>query len=678
VFDSFQTEAEKDKRPLKPLVPIEGSGGKGGGGDPPEEDPDTLRSRSTAKIQGILCEGPIEGFAESEGRSVFLNNTPLEQSSGNPNFGRNVNVQFRAGNVGQDPMPGFNDVRVEQPVGVKVTRGGGPTSVTTTSNLFTSLVVRVGVGSLFRVEDDGDIKGTSVDFQITVISSTGASNTTSHTIDGKSRGPVDFEYPVGVVGEGPWTVRVTRTTSDPVDLKFNNDLFFKAVIGILSESFRYPGTALVGLTVSAEAFDSVPSLSAEIKGMKIRVPSNYNPETRTYSGIWDGSFTGRVYCNNPAWVFYDLLINRRYGCRQFIDENNIDKFALYEIARYCDESVSNGRGGTEPRFTFNGVINNRAEAYEVLNALAGCFRGMIYFANGTIVATQDRPGRVVKLFTSSNVIQEVNESGVVTSPPFTYEGTGRKARKTVALVSWDDPDDRYKTKIEYVEDTAAIARYGYREIDVRGFGCTSRSQAQRIGRWTLITNLTEKETVTFKVSAQGFFLMPGEIIEIADEDRSGGIAAGRCLAGCTTSNVLLDREVTLAAGTSYQLQIISRNSLPLYSGTAGATTVPGNEGRNVSNGAGTYTALNVASSYTEAPEQGDVWFLRSADLLRKKYRVVSLAEDDGIVTVLAVAHNDQKFTTVDNSTRLDSIRRSVASVVVTPTVTASGIVLDVS
>lgn len=659
------------------LYEIEGAGDKGGGGDPPEEDPDTLRSRSTAKIQGILCEGPIEGFAVSSTASVYLNGTPLE-TGGEANFGRNVNVQFRAGNAGQTAMPGFNDVRVEQPVGVKVTQGGGPTSVTTTSNLFTSLLVRIGVGSLFRIEDDGDIKGTDVRFRITVINNTGGASSTEHTIQGKSRGPVDFEYPAPINGAGPWTVRITRLTSDPIDLKFNNDLFFKAVIGVLDESFTYPGTALVGLTVSAEAFDSVPSLSVEVKGMKIRVPSNYNPDTRTYSGIWDGSFTGRVYCNNPAWVFYDLLINRRYGCRQFIDTNNIDKFALYEIARYCDELVSNGRGGREPRFTFNGVINNRAEAYEMLNAMAGCFRGMVYFANGVVVPTQDRPGRVVKLFSSSNVIQEVDESGNVTSPPFVYEGTGRKARKTVALVAWDDPDDKYKTKIEYVEDTAAILRYGYREIDVRGFGCTSQGQAQRIGRWTLLTNLTEKETVTFKVSAQGFFLMPGEIIEIADSDRSGGVAAGRCLAGSTTSAVNLDREVTLVAGSTYRLQIISRNSLPVYDGTVEATNIPGNEGRNVFQGPGTYTRLTVTASYTEAPEEGDVWFLRSDAVIRRKYRVVSVAEDDGKVTVLAVAHNDAKYTTIDDSTRLDSLRRSVASVAVTPRVSAGGIVLDVS
>lgn len=670
-----QDADDKDRLITAPV--IEGAK-KGGGGDVPEEDPDTLRSRATAKILGALCEGPVEGFAISEGRSVFLDDTPLQSPDGSSNFGTGLNVRFRNGTQDQDAIPGFDDVRVEQSVGTKVTKQGGATSVTTTSNLLSQIIVRIGVASLFRVEDDGDIKGTSVEFRISIIDNNGTTVNQTHSISGKARGSVDFEYPFNTFGQGPWVVRVTRNTDDPSDLKYNNDLYFKAVIGVLAESFRYPNTALVGLTVSAEAFDSIPTLSVEMKGLKIRVPSNYNPTARTYSGIWDGTFSGRQYSNNPAWVFYDLLTNSRYGCGNFIEQGNIDKFALYEIGRYCDELVSNGRGGTEPRFTFNGVINNRAEAYEVLNGLASCFQGMIYFANGTIVATQDKPGRAVKLFNSSNVIQEVDETGRVTAPPFTYEGTGRKARKTVALVSWNDPSDRYKGKIEYVEDRGAIEQYGYREISVRGFGCTSQSQAQRIGRWTLLTNLTEKETVTFKVSAQGFFLMPGDLVDIADSDRSGGVAAGICPTGSTTTTVQLDREVVLSGGTSYTLQLISANAMTVYSGTTAAEAAPASEDRAVATAAGTHTALTVSSAFTSAPTIGTAWFLRANTVTKKRYRVISLAEDSGIVTVIAASHNSDKYSIVDSSTALDTIRRSVASLTVTPRVSAGGIVLDVS
>lgn len=673
----FLDDAEDKRKLVAPLI-IEGAK-KGGGGDAPEEDPDTLRSRATAKILGALCEGPVEGFAVSSGQSVFLNDTPLQSLDGSSNFGTGLNVNFRRGTQDQSSIPGFDDVRVEQSVGVKVTRQGGATSVTTASNLFSQIIVRIGVASLFRVEDDGDIKGTSVEFVIRIIDNNGTTIVNqTQTISGKARGPVDFEYPFNASGQGPWVVRVTRNTDDPRDLKYNNDLYFKAVIGVLAESFRYPNTALVGLTVSAEAFDSIPELSVEIKGLQIRVPSNYNPASRTYSGIWDGTFSGRQYSNNPVWVFYDLLTNRRYGCGNFVEQDNIDKFALYEISRYCDELVSNGRGGTEPRFTFNGVINNRAEAYEVLNGLASCFQGMIYFANGTIVATQDKPGRAVKLFNSSNVIQEVEESGQVTGPPFTYEGTGRKARKTVALVSWNDPSDRYRGKIEYVEDRGAIQQYGYREISVRGFGCTSQAQAQRIGRWTLLTNLTEKETVTFKVSAQGFFLMPGDLVDIADSDRSGGIAAGICPTGSTTTRVELDRQVVLSGGTSYTLQLIAANAMTVYSGTTASGVAPASEDRAVATTAGTHTALTVSSAFTSVPTIGTAWFLRANTVTKKRYRVISLAEDDGIVTIIAASHNEDKYSIVDNSTALDTIRRSVASLTVTPRVSAGGIVLDVS
>jgi Phage-related protein, tail component len=260
-------------------------------------------------------------------------------------------------------------------------------------------------------------------------------------------------------------VRVDRLSLDPDDPAFDggavrvNELYYKAVVGIINKGFKYPGTALIGLKFRSEGFSSVPRVSALLKGLKIKVPNNYNTRDRTYSGIWNGGFKVE-YSNNPAWVFYDLITDERYGCGDFINESDIDKFALYEVGQYCDERVSDGRGGNEPRFVFNGYINNRGEAYEVLNSLAAAFRGMLYYANGTIVPTQDKPGFVVKHFNPSNVIQEVNEQGDITAPPFVYEGTGRKARKTIALVSWNDPDDLYKTKIEYVEDRQAIDQYG--------------------------------------------------------------------------------------------------------------------------------------------------------------------------------------------------------------------------
>lgn len=514
---------------------IEGAGGGGkGGGQAPTEDPDTLRSKAKAQVLAAICEGPIQGFpplftADQIKQRIFLNDTALVGQDGLKNF-EDVEISFVNGTQSQAALAGFNDIRIEQSVGTKVTKDIGIVSATTASSNLDRLYVRMGVASLFEVEEEGDVVGDQVKFTIQIVTADGAVIANrEEKIKGKSRGPYDVEYEFALSGNGPWTVKVQRITKDPKDLKKNNDLYFKAIVGIIEDTLRYPNTALLGFKVSAEYFDTVPSISAELLGMLLQVPTAYDAATNTYAGVWDGSFKTE-YNNNPVWVFYDLLTNSRYGCGDFIDAENIDIYSLLPIAKYCDELVPNGYGGTEKRFSFNAYINNRGEAYEVLNSLAASFRGMIYYARGLIVATQDRPGAAVKQFSPSNVVIETNDQGEVTRPAFVYEGTGLKARKTVALVSWNDKNDRYRGKIEYVEDRAGIDRYGYRELEVRAMGCTSQGQAQRIGRWALLTNMNETETVTFKVAAEGFFLMPGEIIEIRDpyktfEDNRGNVPA---------------------------------------------------------------------------------------------------------------------------------------------------------
>ena len=509
----------EDKQKVRRFIEGAGGGGKGGG-QAPTEDPDTLRSKAKAAVLAALCEGPIQGFpaaftADQIRQRIFLNDTALVGQDGLANF-EDVEISFVNGTQDQQALAGFNDIRIEQAVGTKVTKDIGIVSATTTSSQLDRLYVRMGVASLFEVEEEGDVTGASVKFNIQIITANGTVIADrEEQIKGKSRGPYDVEYEFALSGNGPWTVKVERITKDPKDLKVNNDLYFKAIVGIIEDTLRYPNTALLGFKVSAEYFDTVPAISAELLGMLVQVPTVYDAASNSYSGVWDGSFKTE-YNNNPVWVFYDLLTNPRYGCGDFIDAENIDIYSLLPIAKYCDELVPNGYGGAEKRFTFNAYVNNRGEAYEVLNSLAASFRGMIYYARGLIVATQDRPSSAVKQFSLSNVIVETNDQGEVVKPAFVYEGTGLKARKTVALVSWNDKDDRYRGKIEYVEDRAGIERYGYRELEVRAMGCTSQGQAQRVGRWALLTNMNETETVTFKVAAEGFFLMPGEIIEIKD------------------------------------------------------------------------------------------------------------------------------------------------------------------
>lgn len=638
---------------------IQGAGG-GKGGKAPQEEPDTLRSRGEAGIVVALCEGEIEGFPTAEvGKHIYLDGTPLIGANGGSNFNtkgdQDVEIQFTTGTQSQAPLAGFNDVRIEQSVGVKVTKQTGRVSATTTRSDLNRIVVRIGIGSLFKVEDDGDIKADRVRFSIEIFDFIGEYPIASgqQEIWGKSRGPFDREYFYNLSGTGPWTVRVSRISDDPADLKNNSDLYFKAVIGILNDRLSYPNTSILGMKFSAEAFTSVPRVSVELKGTKLRVPTGVSE-----GGVWGGDFTYE-YSNNPAWVLYDLMTNERYGAGLYIEADDIDIYSLYQIAQYCDEQVSDGKGGTEKRFTFNGIINNRAEAYEVMNGIAAVFRGMIYFAQGVIMATQDRPGSVVRQFSPANVVVEVDDRGEVTRPPFSYEGTALKARKTAALVSWNDRDDMYKSKVEYVEDAAAIQRYKYRETEIRAFGCTKIGQARRLGYWTLLTDLNETETVTFKVSAEGFFLMPGEIIEIADPYKSAGVAAGTLAAGGTTG-LVLDRAVTLTEGTSYEI-IIRDGSSELRAA--------------VTSGAGVTANISVSPAFTVAPDAGSPWLIREASAEAKKYRVIGLTEDQGLVTVLATEYYEAKYDMVDNlqivSPQLTSIATS--NLIGLPQVSASSI-----
>lgn len=677
-----------------------GGKGKGGGSRAPVEDAESLRSRSEALFVAVLSEGEVLGFEPGVDplTRVFLDDVAVKNIDGSFNFqvgqiftgssaaanGKggfvgtisattNVNrtgatgevnslvVDYRVGTQNQAAMPGFDDVKAEQGVGIKLTQITGPVSRTTTSALFSRLRIRVGIGSLFVIDEGtGDVKGTSVTFNIKIRPDGGSLFVNENkTISGKSRGPVDFEYEYAMQGAGPWVVTVTRVTADPTTTRVSDDLYFKAVVGVIDRSFRYPNTALLGIKIGAENFSAVPRVSADLMGMKIKIPSNYNPYSRQYSGIWDGSFK-TDWSNNPAWVFYDLLTNTRYGAGSFISEANVDRYSLFPIAQYCDELVPNGRGGTEPRFVFNAYITDRGEAYEVLNALASAFRGMLYFSEGSIVAIQDKPKSVTKIFTPANVIQKTDESGNVTEPPFVYEGTARRARKTIALVSWNDPDDNYKSKIEYVEDRDGLARYGYHETEVRAFGTTSQGQAQRIGRWILLTNQLETEMVTFRVATEGFFVLPGEIIGVADPAKGGKRYGGRVVSGSSSSSIAIDAPFTIASGASYSLSIALPGSV---------------ETRVVVNAPGATSTISVSPAFSAAPEAGAVWILQENGSGLRRFRVISVNEDDGMVTVLASLYEESKFSLADQSTILSARRSSTGRNIVVPRVSGGSIIL---
>ena len=683
------------------LIAIEGAKGKKEG-RAPVEDPESLRSRSDAQIVAVLSEGEILGFESGVDvlTKIYLDGVSIKNADGSYNYTisnfytgsaanangkgglipsinasipglirgntvpivNSVTLDYRVGTQNQDPMPGFDTIKVEQGVGIRLTKAQGAVSRTTVASNWNSIRIRVGIGSLFYLDKDtGDVKGTKVEFNIKIRPDGGSSFVNENkTISGKSRGPVEFEYEYNLVGTGPWVVSVERITGDATSTAVSDDFYFKAIVGSINSSFRYPNTALLGIKIGAENFSSVPTVAAELLGIKIKIPTNYDPYSRTYSGIWNGTFK-TDWSNNPAWVFYDLLTNSPYGAWQFISESQVDRYSLFAIGQYCDERVPDGKGGTEPRMTFNAYVNDRGEAYDVLNGMAAAFRGMLYFSEGVIIGIQDKPKAVTKIFSPANVVQQTGDDGEVSEPCFTYEGTARKARKTVALISWNDPDDKYSTKTEYVEDREGIDRYGYREVEIRAFGTTSQGQAQRVGRWVLLTDQLEFETVTFKVNTEGFFILPGEVIGIADPAKGGKRYGGRVQAA-STSAITIDAPFTIGA-FSYVLYVTLED----------CTIVS----KTVTNGPGETSTFTLASALPSAPLVSSPWILQEGDAGVRKFRVISMSEESGTVAVLASLYDESKFTSTDSSTALGTPRTNIASVQALPMVDGANIFLGV-
>ncbi|MFC3340726.1 host specificity protein J [Paracandidimonas soli] len=359
------------------------------------------------------------------------------------------------------------------------------------------------------------------------------------TINGYTR-THRIELPAGA---SSWAVRVRRITPDSTSSSVEDDIYVQSYAEVIDGKFRYPMTALVGIKIDAEQFQSIPTRAYHWRGQIIRVPSNYDPQTRTYSGVWDGTFK-RAWSNNPAWVYFDILTNKLYGLGERIDASMIDRYALYQIGAYCDQMVPDGLGGTEPRFACNVYLQSAADALRVLNDLTSVFRGMAYWANGQVVAVADMPGDPVYTYTNGNVIDG----------RFEYTGADLSTLKTVALVSWNDPSDFGRSKVEVVEDEDGIRRYGIRKTEVVAFGCSSRGQAQRVGLYHLYTSRMETGGVAFSVGLDGVIPQPGSIVKVADRNRAGRHIGGR-IRQATASTVTLDRDHPIKVGDSLTVNL---------------------------------------------------------------------------------------------------------------------------
>jgi predicted phage tail protein len=615
---------------------LEGQGGgKGGsGGRAPRESPNTLRSKAVARVVDVVAEGPIQGLVDGM-KSIFFDGTPLENADGSFNF-TGVEVIERIGQPTQEPVPGYPSIESSVGVGVAVLAATPVTRTLANGNL-DAVRVTLRTPQLMRVKGNGDIVETEISFAIDVQASGGSFvEVLADTIRGKTTSPYDVAYRVELpAGGAPWTVRVRRLTADSAVLTLSNDLSWVFYTEIIDHRMIYPDTAYFALSVDSAAFgNAVPVRAYEIDGIEMKIPGNYDPATRAYDGDWDGSFT-TAWTDNPAWVFYLLATHERFGLGRWLEESLLDKWALYQIAVYCDELVDDGAGGLEPRFTFNGVIETREEALKVLQLIAGAFRGMAYWSGSLLTATQDRPTDPAVLVTPANVLDGT----------FNYSGIGFKARHSVAMVTWNDPADGYRTAIELVEDAELLERYGWRPADTVAYGCTSRGQAHRLGKWLLDSERHENQVLTYQASfdhmvADGTAVLPGDVILVQDPSFAGVRFGGRLAVPGTTA-VELDAEVTLEVGENYVLHVV------LPDGTLAEI--------GVASPAGTTAELELDGDLPTAPLVGAMWVLTASNVAPRTFRVLGVREvEKNVVEVTALLHDPTKYARVEEGVILES------------------------
>lgn len=618
-----------EPRPVRGGWSVRGYKGKGGGeARTPVESPDNLHSTSYARVLDLISEGEIVGLVNGL-QSIYLDGTPLQNADGSLNF-EGVTVDVRHGTQQQDPIPGYPASENSYAVGTEL-KAGTPLVRSFSNRNLSAVRVTLGVNGLSKANtSNADIEGYKISYAIDLQTNGGAwQEVLSASFIGKTTSQYRRTHRIDLpAGASSWSVRVRRLTPNANSGTTADITVIDSVTEVIDGKLRYPMSALVGIQVDASQFRSIPTRAYHMRGRIIRVPSNYTPETRTYTGVWDGTFK-TAYTNNPAWVFYDLVTNDRYGLGRRIPAQWLNKWALYQIGAYCDELVPDGRGGMEPRFTCNVYLQSQGDAYRVLQDLCSIFRGIVYWAAGAAVPAADMPRDPVYTYSQTNVI----------GGRFVYTGTPLKTRATVALVSYNDMTDMGRQKVVYVQDDEAVARYGIRKTEIAAFGCTSEAQAYRVGQWALLTARRETRSVSFSVGLDGTLCAPGQVISVADSMFAGRRISGRIHAA-TASQVTLDSVAEVAAGDTLVVN--------LPSGISQARQVGGVQE------VGGKTRVDLAQPFDAAPAPESVWAVESQDLATQLFTVVSVAEGEGLTfDITAVQHDPGKFAAIDHGTRLD-------------------------
>lgn len=602
-------------------------GAKGGSSKPrtPVEQKDSLLSESTAKILLALSEGEIAGGLDDT--RIFLDDTPIANADGSKNF-EGVTWEFRAGTEHQEYIQGIPSVDNEFSVGMEL-KDDQP-YVRTINNLqLSALRIRLAVPQFMQQHDNGDTTGYRVDY-VTELSTDGAGykEAVKSAFDGKTTSEYQRTHRVDLPKANTgWQVRVRRLTKNQNNARIADRINVAAVAEVIDAKLRYPNTALLFITFNARQFNNrIPKISVRPKGgILVKVPTNYDPINRTYSGVWDGTFK-LAATNNPAWVFYDLVLNNRYGCGDRIKASQVEKWDLYKIAQYCDELVPDGRGGDgkEPRFLCDVYIQSQEAAYTVLRDIAAIFRGMTFWADNKVNAIADMPATIFRTFTNANIVG---------GKP-SYSGGSIQNRYTQALVSFTNIDNHSNDDVEPIADLKLQRRYGVRKLELSAIGCTRRSEANRRGRWALLTNANDR-MISFATGLEGAIPSPGHIIAVADSSLAGRNTGGR-ISSVEGRKITLDRTTSIKAG--------DRLIVNLPSG--------GSEGRTVT--AVNKKVVTVSVEYSQVPQKEAVWVVDSDDLAVQLYRVINISDNgDNTYTINGTIHNPDNYDHIDSGARID-------------------------
>ena len=645
---------------------IHGAGGRSGGGNQTvvvqapvynpayTADSPGLRSTSFAQLQFLICEGEIEGPAygntvEGLERSVYLDNTPIR--IGDRVVPKPADLVFTWGRpaAAQTGVPGYGTIGSVFGVDKQVRYGLPVSQSVTNPDPSTKIYGRVILTfeALVWSTAKGDVYATTVDLTITSEDASGVSRTVfTGSVSGKFSGAFQKEYEFLLEGPGPWRLTVTRNTpddearTDSVNT-YRSGFNFSTVVTALDQRLSYPYSSTLTLGIRADQYSSLPAVSIDLLGRRIQIPINYNPSTRTYAGIWDGTFK-IAYSNNPAWILYDIINNERFGLGAFIEPWQADKWTLYSIGQYCDQQVPAAGGGTEPRFTCNIILQTAEQAWTVLQQLSSIFRGMLYYSGGYIVSIQDSPKVPVFTFNESNTIEQFDSDGTVSSGNFTYAGAAKRARHTVVLASWDDPADNFQPRVEYIADEAGISRFGYKPLDLRLLGVTSRGQALRAANAALLSEAVLDDTVTFASNEIGAAVRPGDRVKIADPTKAAVRYGGRIRAVNGTTITLDAAPATPPSGWSgatFSFMSSGTDDQPVLISSA-IVSVQGD-------------IVQIAPP-SQAPVATFPWLIEVPDRTAQDFRILTVEEQEGgVYAFSALRYREDIYAAIDQGTPLN-------------------------